>query len=158
MPSQAYVLTLAQGQHVSTQRAIGLLEQRRGDSLDAKSTFDSLSGKHERTVRTRFDHWLEGAPPHDKYHHGWPNSKEYKQCYVFKWDEKKLHHRLYGDLCNPKPITNRAFQLCVLVFHDVKVEWETNYSILDRINILRQSQDVQMAVYAVYGEYRREGI
>jgi len=60
-------------------------------NLDAKAVFDNLDNKQKRTLLTRFDHWIEGAEgatPQDKYFHGWPNDKDYKSCFVFKWNTK----------------------------------------------------------------------
>src|SRR6266851_696319 len=117
---------------IGPRRAIGFLENESDPDFDAKATFGGLSQKSERLLRSRFGYWLEGGPPNDRWFHGW-NDAKYKHCFVFKWDEKRVHHRIYGFLCNPI-IEMPRFQVCVLIFHDAKTEWETDYSILDRVN------------------------
>jgi hypothetical protein len=131
----------------SSRRAIGFLEDENDPSFDAKATFEGLSEKSDRLVRSRFSYWLEAGPPNDQWFHGWSGPK-YKNCYVFKWDEHRIHHRMYGFLCHPVVVRPR-FQVCALIFHDAKTEWETDYAMLDRINSLLQQTTVAVIQLAV---------
>jgi hypothetical protein len=116
-------------------RAVGFLEDKNDASLNAGSVFEALHGKLEQTVRHRFGHWLEGGVPNNRWFHGW-NGPQYKDCFVFKWSERRLDHRFYGFLCHPN-VLNLRFHLCALIYHDAKTQWETDNAILDRVNILR---------------------
>jgi hypothetical protein len=125
-------------------RGIGFLEDSSDPHLDARVVFDALSLKIDRQVRSRFSYWIDGGSPNDRWFHGWTDA-EYRHCFVFKWDDKRLHHRLYGFLCNPKA-ADRRFQLCALSYHSSKTEWETDYTILDRVNLLRENQAALAAI------------
>ena len=116
-------------------RAVGFLEDKNDASLDAGAVFSGLRETLERTVRARFGYWLEGGAPNNKWFHGW-NIPLYRQCFVFKWKEGRLDHRLYGFLCNPNA-ANLRFQLCALIYHGAKTKWKTDTAILDRVNALR---------------------
>jgi hypothetical protein len=142
-----FKLTPIPGLRPSTRRGVAFLEDEHDDALDAASTFSSLKTKADRTVRDRLDHWIEGGHK-PNWFHGWPDRAAYKECWVFKWDERKVHQRLYGFLSNPSR-TNKALQVCVLVFHDTKTD-QTDFSILDRINVLRQSAAVLHALRKMY--------
>lgn len=98
--------------------------------------FQRLSGNIVRQVRSRFDYWIDGGIE-PRYFHGWPNNLKYKDCWVFKWKESRRCHRLYGFLCHPRRLSNPRFQLCVLVSHATKNEWETDPTELDDANLLR---------------------
>jgi hypothetical protein len=139
MPSREFLFSFVSLLPIGPRRAIGFLEDRNDPRMDARATFATLSGNRERTVRHKFGYWQEGGQPHDKWFHGWPSNPKYKDCFVFKWDEQRLHHRLYGFLCNPSA-TQPRLRVCALMYHDAKTDWETDYSILDRINTARQNQ------------------
>jgi hypothetical protein len=149
--SAKFLFRLATGFHFD-RRGIGFLDGE-DNELDAAEVFDSLPEKTLRTVRSRMDYWLQGGV-HDKWFHGWPNVAEYKNCFVFKWDEKKQSHRLYGFLCHPKPESAPGFRLCVLITHALKDDFDTDLSILDRVNQYGQDQRTIMAIRTTYLEYR----
>jgi len=141
-----------QGARTSVKRAVGFLEDENDASIDAAAGFASLKENHERTLRARFDHWIDGNS-YPKYYHGWPDLPRYKECFTFKWDENQVHHRLYGFLFNPKPKSAPAFRVCVLAYHDTKTD-DTDFTILDRVNELRTSAGVLNAIRKVYPEER----
>ena len=49
--------------------------------LDAKRSFAALSGSRDRDIRKKFDYWLAGGPPIDRWFHGWPNDSECRECF-----------------------------------------------------------------------------
>ena len=133
-------------------RALGFIAAEDVPELDAKEHFESLEVKDSDLVRSRFGHWLEGKV-YDKYFHGWPNNQKYKECFVFKWEKKRKPQRQYGFLCHPKPQpAEKGFVLCVLAYFDTK-EDTTDYTILDRLNKLRQDLNVTQAIKKQYPEY-----
>lgn len=154
MPASYSVVRVA-GTRPSERRAIALLVCDEDPELDAKEVLDSLGGKAEREVRTRFDHWIEGGH-NDRWFHGWPNDRRYKECFVFKWKEKRINHRLYGFLCNPRPTTNPRLRLCVLVSHATKSEWETDPSELNGAEGLRTKAPVKAAVASAFPDKKKE--
>jgi hypothetical protein len=95
-----YSVTTITGVPRTRRRGIGFLESSDNGRVNAKRYFDKLKEKTARDVRSRFDYWLQGGV-FDKYFHGWPNDREPKHCFVFKWKEAGAHHRLYGFLCDP---------------------------------------------------------
>jgi len=135
-----YSISIISGLRQSTRRAVGLLTDSTDASIDAATQFTALEPKHDRTVRSRMDYWIDFGHK-DEWFHGWPQSLAYKECFVFKWDEKKVHRRLYGFLCHPLR-RSPAFQLCVLCYHDIKSRADTDFAILDRINGLRTAAGV----------------
>jgi hypothetical protein len=137
-------------------RGIGFLEDAGDETLDAGATFDGLAGNTERKVRSEMDYWLQGGV-HDEWFHGWPNLPEYKQCFSFRWKERRLANRLYGFLCHPMPQSNPRFELCVLIYHDVKHETETDFTILDNVNTFRESDGATRAIGHTYPEYKKKG-
>ncbi len=104
-----------------------------------------MDKKTERELLDRFDYWIAGGI-HDRYFHGWPNDAEYKDCFVFKWKKKRDCHRIYGFLDHPTPGSNPRFQLCVLVSHAKKSEWETDRRELDNVKGLRNKPAVRVAI------------
>lgn len=130
--------------HRTTRRGLAFLMCAGNQDIDAKVVFDKLSQKVERTLRTRFDHWLDGKTQ-DDWFHGWPNDHRYRDCFVFKWKENRKNHRLYGFLCRPL-LEDRRFQLCILVSHATKNTRETDPRILPRLNILKDDQAVRNAI------------
>lgn len=153
--AMTYRFTLAVGHSVG-RRAIGFLEEELGkgerSELDAKRSFAALSGSRDRDIRKKFDHWLAGGPPIDRWFHGWPNDSECRECFCFKWDERNGHHRFYGFLYHPQPRTNPAFQICVLAYHDHKTKRETDRRLLIRSMNLRSNSSVQMAIAFVFSD------
>jgi len=150
-----YCFHLIDGHPPTSHRAIGFLEEimldGEGDSeLDAKEAFDALPRSRERELRTRFDYWLSGGPPNDRWFHGWPNDQEVEDCFCFKWKERRTNHRLYGYLCNPQPKTNPRFQTCVLIYHDAKNDESTNRTILIRAMNLKENTGVRVAVSFIF--------
>jgi hypothetical protein len=145
-----FVFTLAT-RHVFRRRSIGFLEELERGELDAQMHFVSLRDNELRTVQSRFDYWLQRAGPYPKYFHGW-STPDYKRCFVFKWEKKHKPQRLYGFLCHPVPESDPSFELCTLVYYSTKDE-ATNYTLLDRINTLRQDLCVTEAIAHVYPEY-----
>lgn len=145
-----YKFSPIEGQQKSDRRGVGFLEEildeGENSSLDAKDEFDSLSEKKEREVRSRIDYWISGAPPNDRWFHGWPNDYEVKEYFCFRWDERRQQHRLYGFLWNPQPMTNARFQLCVLTYHDAKNDESTNRTLLLRSMSLRVNAMVRTAI------------
>ena len=153
MPPSWYTFRLANDGFRFERRAIGFLESPEDASLDAGSVFDALGESKSRIVRTRFDYWAGGGDNMPSYFHGW-NEAPYRGCFCFKWKEKRQRQRLYGFLCNPRPISQAGFRLCVLVYHDVKTQEETDFTILGRLNALRVHPAVKRAIGSVFPEYR----
>jgi hypothetical protein len=134
----------------SVRRGLAFLECLGNREINASRVFEQLNESNRRTVRNRFDHWLQGNR-HDKYFHGWSNP-EYRECFVFKWKMRNQHQRFYGFLCNPRPRTDRAFQVCVLVSHAQKNTEETDPSELNQVNELRVRIEVIEATKRAYPE------
>lgn len=156
MPPRAFKFELVDGFPSARRRAIGFLLDANSNDLDASAVFYALPPKANQMVRTRFDYWLNGGI-HDEYFHGWPNDSTYKTCFSFRWKVKREHNRLYGYICHPKPRTDRGFELCVLVYHATKHQWETDILILNNIYHLQQSPSARMAIAQVYPEYMNGG-
>jgi len=140
--------SLVGGQHFRT-RAIGFLFDIEQRELDAKDVYDTLPLAKEQIVNARFKHWLDRAV-FDKYFHGFTG--KYDRCFVFKWELRHIPQRLYGFLCHPRPDTMPFFELCVLMYFATKGE-DTNPTILDRINRLRQDPAVREAIAGTYPEF-----
>jgi hypothetical protein len=139
MPPRQLLFSFVSLLPIGPRRAIGFLEDSNDPHMDARAAFAALRGNRERDVRHRFGYWQEGELPNDKWFHGWPNNPKYEDCFVFKWNDRRLQHRLYGFLCNPSPVQPRL-RVCALMYHDAKTDWETDYSILDRINVAGHDQ------------------
>ena len=129
-------------------RSVGFLEEDGSQDLNAKSEYEALSQKGAWAIRTRVDHWVDGNNVPPRYFHGW-NTDGYRECFVFKKDED----RFYGFKCHPMPRTKAGFEMCVLTFHDSKFEEDSNYTLLDRINILRKHPSVIAAIRKKYPEF-----
>lgn len=149
MPPKTYLITIIERLQHSHRRAIAFLECAEDAELDGRKVFEALEQKRQREFRTRFDHWISGGT-NDKWFHGWPNDAEYKQCFTFKWKEKRQNHRFYGFLSHPKPLVDPSFQLCVLAFHSCKKEWETNPSDLNLARSLLQNSEVIRAIMKLF--------
>ena len=140
-------------------RAVGFLEEimeeGEGESrIDAKDAFGSLSQKKDRELRTRIDYWLNFGIK-DRWFHGWPNDHDVKECFCFKWDDKKQCHRLYGFRYHPQPKTNARFQICALAYHDVKNDESTDRNLLLRLMALRNNANVRTAIGFVFPDEKR---
>lgn len=119
------------------------------ENVTAKSVFDSLNVNSERILLAWFDAWVDGLK-NDKRYHGWTQSQfsgRYTNCFVFKYREKRLEQRFYGFLCNPKnKPSDRGFQLCVLIVHASKNQWETDENDLRIVERIRMTPGVQKAI------------
>jgi hypothetical protein len=127
-------------------RAIAFLSSK---ETNAAAAFSRLNTKREREVRDRFDYWIDGFHK-DAYFHGWVNNPKYKNCWVFKWKDKRIDQRLYGFLWHPLPKLNPHFPLCVLCFHDQKTERATSDWILQRLVALRAKPEVKIAIAVAF--------
>ena len=153
-----YTVETVNGLQPSERRGLAfLLSNNPNDDLNAHEVFNDLSEKASQTVRSRFDWWMSGSPPHDQWFHGFPNSDAYCNCFVFKWKERREHHRLYGFLCHPRPTTNARFQVCVLASHATKNEWETDLAELNSANAWRINPAVTAAVTMAYTDGTEAG-
>ena len=144
-----YVFSHVEGQYFRT-RAVGFLEETEQGELDAKEAYDALPLTKRQLVDSRFQHWL-GRQVFNKYFHGFTG--KYDMCFVFKWEVRHIPQRLYGFLCHPRPETMPFFELCVLTYFATKGD-DTNPTILDRINGLRQDLAVREAIGGAYPEFR----
>ena len=140
-----YVVVPVTGLKKSCSRAIAFLVCDGSPDVDGITAFEHLSEAKERELRTRFDYWIEHQRQ-DKYFHGWPNEPSNKHCFVFKWKEKNVNQRLYGFKFNPKPKTSPGFQVCILVSHGTKGEWETDPGHKTLANLMRSKQAVIDAI------------
>ena len=145
MSTNPYALVRVSGLRISTRRAVAFLRCDGNQQIDAMSVFDGLKKERERELRERLDYWIDGGT-HDKYFHGWPNNPVYKQCFVFKWKENRMCHRMYGFLIHPTPNLDASFQVCVLVSHASKAQWDTDIRELDGSKALSKDPLVIAAV------------
>jgi hypothetical protein len=150
-----YSVTLIKGVPSTTRRGIAFLESSADGDVNAKEVFDKLKEKIGRDLRSRFGYWLDGNTC-DKYFHGRPGDKDHKHCFVFKWKEAGTYHRLYGFLFNPKPSTDPAFQVCILVSHARKNTEETDTTVLNAVSALSAKEEVINAVRAVFPDGSEE--
>jgi hypothetical protein len=154
MADDQYTVKLVAGLKRSDHRAIAFLWSDFDDDVNAGRVFEGLRGKTARELRSRFDYWLDGGIQ-DRYFHGWPNSAQYKDCWVFKWKENRKCHRLYGFLFHPTPLSTPRFQLCVLVSHATKSEWETDPAELEGAKELRENASVIAAIRKAFPDSTR---
>lgn len=144
----AYMVVRIAGLKESSSRAIVFLD---GDDCEALGAFSNLSQNRERDVRNRFVYWIDGNTG-DKYFHGWSDDR-YKECFSFRWKEKKVHCRLYGFLCHPRadpPRSDRRFQVCVLTGYDRKTTENTDFTILDVANRLNNDPHIKKILKAAF--------
>ena len=118
--------------------------------IDANLHYFRLNRKGQRELMSRFDHWIDGGTA-DKYFHGWPSDANYTKCFVFK----RQRHRFYGFLFHPTPVSNPRFQVCVLVSHAMKAEWETDRGELDLVNSMLNDPNVQTAIVREFPETQK---
>jgi hypothetical protein len=135
---------LIQGHRITQRGLVFLMSKETDQNINGKSVFEGLNKNKERMLRSRFDYWLDGGT-NKEWFHGWPNDPRYKECFVFKWRENRLHHRLYGFLCNPID-RYQWFQLCVLVSHARKNTQHTDPALLDRMVRLRENAEVNQTI------------
>jgi hypothetical protein len=140
---KSYVVEMVSGHNI-TRRGLAFIICDNDQDIDAKVVFNGLDQKIQRTLHTRFDHWLDGGT-NDYWFHGWPNDAKHKDCFVFKWREKSQNHRLYGFLYHPLSL-DQGFQLCILVSHAKKNTWETDPRELDGANELKDEPAVKKAI------------
>lgn len=139
------------GQTKNNYRAVAFLICPSNSRVNAKNRFETLFSASERTLRDRFDHWINGGHS-PKWHHGWDQSQyngAYKKCYVFKYLVERIDQRMYGFLCNPDE-RNKRFQLCVLVLHSTKTAWETEESDLKQTKDIGESSTVKLALAKLF--------
>ena len=109
----------------SDRRSVVFVRSDDRKQLNAAAWFATIDNpfyepkRTRRDVRERFDYWIGGGAPYNKYFHGWDNPK-YRRCFCFKWTERNVMNRFYGFLCHPQPETRPRFELCALLSHDVK--------------------------------------
>jgi hypothetical protein len=144
-----FTVTRIPNLQTSTRRSLAFLECEGNKDINAKTVYDSL-GKKQGMVQSRFDYWLQGGI-HDKYFHGW-RDPNFRECFVFKWKMRNQHQRLYGFLFNPKPRTDAAFQVCILVSHARKNTENTDPAELDYVNEIRIRAEVIEAIRREYPE------
>lgn len=131
-------------------RGIGFLEGH--SELDVGATFPCFADVVARQFRARIDYWLAGNDKPSKWFHGFTSDAEYRECFVFKYNQ----HRLYGYLCNPRPLSNNRFRCCVLCVYATKNERETDKSELKRVEGWRTSPMAREAISVVFPEFKEE--
>jgi hypothetical protein len=134
-------------------RSLAFLVSPEDVSIDAKRVFESLSVEKQRLLLDRFDYWLQRGV-HNPYFHGW-DDPDYRNCFVFKWKEKRQHQRLYGFLIHPSPQTSPRLEVCVLVSHAQKNTEFTDPAELNGAKALASILDVVRAVKLTYPERRK---
>jgi hypothetical protein len=145
------IFSLVAGVKCTNRRAVGFLHKNDGE-FDAMAKFVGLKSSKASFVRSIMDHWADGNDKPVWWFHGF-NDEEFKQCFVFKWDEGRVGQRLYGFKCHPKTKSAKEFLLCVLVFHDSKTD-KVNYSLLRRINKILENCEEVAAIFEKYPEYK----
>jgi hypothetical protein len=143
-----YRIETIAGLRQSQIRTVVLLSAEGDDDVDAAPTFSGLNEKRDRELRTRFDAWIDGVI-NDQWFHGF-NRPEDRGCFVFKWKEKRLRHRLYGFLWHPCRNTNARLEICVLATHATKTTEETDPAQLAKARALRADYRVRMAISMIF--------
>jgi hypothetical protein len=151
--AKTFALTMPAGLPIFRRRGIAFLESSVHLEVNGHNQFRTLKPKTDREVRTYFDYWLQGNDNAPRRFHGF-SRLGYRECFTFKWRENRLEHRFYGFLCNPKPVSDKGFRLCVLIYHAAKLTWNTDDAILDRVNRLRDDLRVTEAIAQKYPEHR----
>src|SRR5579863_9412955 len=142
--SPTYKVIRIAGLKNSDRRGIVFLSSERDATLDAHDVFENLDEIPKRLLLSRFDYWIDGGI-NDRYFHGW-SDPNYRNCFVFKWKHENQNHRMYGFLCHSKPNENPRFQLCVLISHARKTQWETDPQELNGARNLHESAAVREAI------------
>ena len=155
MANRSYTIRPSERLKPSQRRAIAFLECPEDDGINAMLIFEGMDQDTKRMVMSRFDYWIDGGV-NDRWFHGWPNNPKHKDCFVFKWNKGRLHHRFYGFLFHPMPKTNARFQVCILCSYATKNSQNTDPSELEGARVLRLEQKVAAAIAFAYSE-REEG-
>ena len=147
----SYAVEQIEGLRYSDRRAVVFLTSNEDEDLNAFDEFQQLPTNTDRKVRDRMDYWIGGGI-HDDYFHGWPNDPEKKECFSFRWNEKRQRHRFYGFLHHPYLQTDPRFLLCVLLTHAIKNDWNTDPGELNKANTLRVDPCVLAAIKMVFSD------
>jgi hypothetical protein len=137
-------------------RAVAYLVWPEDEDVTAAATVEKLAksdGTEKAKVWARFDYWVDGGQPHDKYFHGW-NEPGFEHCFVFKWNKggkDKGMQRLYGTLFHPRQMT-KGFRVCVLFSHCVKYGKRTDPEQKLKAEALYVNADVIAAVKKQYSD------
>jgi hypothetical protein len=137
-----------------SRRAVGFLEGHR--ELNAAGEFYDLKQSRKEFLFASMDEWTSGGNDITTRFHGFPNDREYPLSFVFKAKEKRLGHRFYGYLYQPKPMTSPRLQICVLCIHALKDESETDRAELERVDEWHKSNAAQAAIRAVYPDKTKD--
>ena len=115
--------------------------------VNASEYFFTADEVEQRNLLSRIKYWQDGLR-RKKYFHGWDKSQhkgKAKHCFVFKVDSD----RYYGFLCHPVN-DNPRFILCVIVRSVNKNQWNTEPSVLKRLNRMSNDPDVLAAINSAY--------
>jgi hypothetical protein len=151
MEQGTYRVVAADGHpHIGSnqRRGVAFLVCDEDKRITAKKDFDKLPKDAKKKINTGMDYWLKGYSNRPQLFHGWNQSEfggKYVFCFVFKSQDGKQSHRLYGFLCNPSTKFPR-FQLCVLIFHEYKDGNKTDPTVLKRVDSFRIDPDVNHAI------------
>ena len=146
-----YSIVSILGLRYSKYRAVVFLECAEDRTVDAVLGFDRLKENRRLDLLRRFDHWIDGAQHHRKYHHGF-DDPHHRDCYVFKVKDAGSHHRFYGFRAHPKPKTDPGFEVCILYSHAIKRSEDTDPSELDGAMRLKLKSEVIEAIRKVFPE------
>jgi hypothetical protein len=130
---------------------VAFLESTDDGRIDAGATFDGLKEKHQNEMRSKMELWQRGQQHVNKYFHGF-NETGYRECFVFKRKQAGTHHRFYGFLTHPRPLTDGGYRVCILVQHAQKNTEETKVSELDFVNAVRVAAAVIAAIKIEFPE------
>jgi len=145
-----YGIEIIAGEDHPKRRVVFLISDDR--KVTAKKAFDCLDRTGERTLRRRFDMWLDNQPGRKRYH-GFNSSQfngRYTNCFVFKCG-KHNQERFYGFLRKSKE-RNPAYEICILVVHIKKKRDETEESDLKDVIALSETIAVQKAIKNFFKE------
>jgi hypothetical protein len=150
-----YTIVKIAGLTQSSSRAVAFLSNE-DLRLDAENVYAAMQPatamartKQRKELLTRFDFWINGGHKNNWFH-GWPNDTDCKACFTFKWKNRNVDQRFYGFLCNPLPMTNPRFQLCLLHSHAQKFEWNTDDRHLKMAIKLSGTTEVLSAICQFY--------
>jgi hypothetical protein len=130
---------------------VAFLESTEDRNIDAITVFDRLKEKHQLEMRNKMELWQRGEQHVNKYFHGF-NDPGYRECFVFKRHQAGTHHRFYGFLTHPRPLTDGGYRVCILVQHAQKNTEETKLSELDFVNTVRVRAGAIEAVKIAFPE------
>jgi hypothetical protein len=124
------------------------------DFVNAHDEFPKLKKPIQKGIRVGLHYWLQKVDNRPQRHHGWNASQQngqYTKCHVFKHVEAGM--RLYGFKSHPSK--DMRVEICCVVHATTKRENETDFTILDELNRLRQNADVVAAVNSFYDEVQK---